>query len=723
MNRPLWVVLTTVVIVFAYFLLTTAVLIWAERRIVARMQSRLGPNRVGPLGALQTLVDGVKMFFKEDVTPAMVKEPIYSIAPLVAVVAGFLSIAVIPIGGDVTIGGETFPLQVADLGVGMLWFLAMGSLHVYATFLAGWASNSPYPLLGGVRSSAQMVSYEISQGLAVASVFIYTGSLRVSDIVAAQSGSGFLPGVPGWFIIPLFPAFLVFVVGMVAEAGRPPVRPRRGRGHARRRLQHRVLGAALRHVHARRVHERHHHVRRRRHAVPRRSAGPTFGLPEPFPSLLPIVWFSLKTFVFVFFFILLRGALPRTRYDRLMALGWKVLIPVGLVWVVDHRRARPHRAGRRPDDQRTPRARRRRVLIALIGLATSRGELDTADGRRSGTQHGDAPARPGVADAADRAAGDGRRCPGRGHGRGQHRRGGHPMNDDRREPARERRDGRRPRARCGSFLTRTVLGRGFAVPLRAMFVKPETVSYPEVPAQLQERFHGRHQLNRYEDGLEKCIGCELCAWACPADAIYVQGADNTTEQRFSPGERYAEDYQINYNRCILCGLCIEACPTRALTMTNDYEISADSRDGLIWTKDQLLVAPPEGTYDTPHTDREVRERGINYYGGLAVTPPTARAGHRPRDRRPEAACRCGRARPPAAARAADPATRPAPPTGRRALTGRTPDARGRSPARSSPSSSSPASRSARPSRSSACATSSTARSCSSSTCSPSPAST
>lgn len=176
------------------------------------------------------------------------------------------------------------------------------------------------------------------------------------------------------------------------------------------------------------------------------------------------------------------------------------------------------------------------------------------------------------------------------------------------------------------FLTRTVLGRGFAVPLRAMFVKPETVSYPEQPAQLQERFHGRHQLNRYADGLEKCIGCELCAWACPADAIYVQGADNTTEQRFSPGERYAEDYQINYNRCILCGLCIEACPTRALTMTDDYEIAADSREGLIWDKGQLLVAPPEGTYDTPHTDREVRERGVNYYGGLAVTPPDRHGG-------------------------------------------------------------------------------------------------
>jgi NADH-quinone oxidoreductase subunit I len=176
------------------------------------------------------------------------------------------------------------------------------------------------------------------------------------------------------------------------------------------------------------------------------------------------------------------------------------------------------------------------------------------------------------------------------------------------------------------FLTRTVLGRGFSVPLRYMFRTPETAQYPEKPRPVTPRFHGRHQLNRYSDGLEKCIGCELCAWACPADAIYVQGADNTAESRYSPGERYAEDYQINYNRCILCGLCIEACPTRALTMTHDYEIAADQRQALVWTKDRLLVEVPDGGYDTPHTDREVRERGVNYYGGLAVTPPTLHGG-------------------------------------------------------------------------------------------------
>jgi NADH-quinone oxidoreductase subunit I len=176
------------------------------------------------------------------------------------------------------------------------------------------------------------------------------------------------------------------------------------------------------------------------------------------------------------------------------------------------------------------------------------------------------------------------------------------------------------------FLTRTVLGRGFSVPLRTIFGTSETAQYPEKPRPVAPRFHGRHQLNRYADGLEKCIGCELCAWACPADAIYVQGADNTAEERYAPGERYGLDYQISYSRCIFCGLCIEACPTRALTMTHEYEMSEPTREGLIYTKDMLLAPVPPGGKDTPHLDREVRDRGFNYYGGLAVTPPTLHGG-------------------------------------------------------------------------------------------------
>jgi NADH-quinone oxidoreductase subunit I len=166
--------------------------------------------------------------------------------------------------------------------------------------------------------------------------------------------------------------------------------------------------------------------------------------------------------------------------------------------------------------------------------------------------------------------------------------------------------------------------RGLGVTAKHLLKKPVTLQYPEVRKDTSPRFHGRHILNRYEDGLEKCIGCELCAWACPADAIFVQGADNSPEARFSPGERYAIDYQINYARCIFCGLCIEACPTRALTMGTEYELSGPSRQGLVFTKDMLLAPASEGA-EPPFTDQQVQEHGIDYYGGQQVTPPLTSA--------------------------------------------------------------------------------------------------
>jgi NADH-quinone oxidoreductase subunit I len=159
--------------------------------------------------------------------------------------------------------------------------------------------------------------------------------------------------------------------------------------------------------------------------------------------------------------------------------------------------------------------------------------------------------------------------------------------------------------------------KGLSVTFRSMFRKRNTIQYPEEKRPVSPRFHGRHQLNRYDDGLERCIGCELCAYACPADAIYVQGADNTPEARWSVGERYAAIYQINYNRCIFCGLCIEACPTRALTMTNEYEMSAATRDELVYDKPQLLAPLPPGAKPLPHTDAEGGPATIARYGPQA----------------------------------------------------------------------------------------------------------
>ncbi|MGH3441332.1 MAG: NADH-quinone oxidoreductase subunit NuoH [Nitriliruptorales bacterium] len=326
-----WVHFVRAVAVFALLLLSTALLIWFERRLVARMQSRLGPNRLGPGGVLQTLADGVKLFFKEDIRPDNIDAPVYFLAPLIAPVTAFLAFAIVPFGGQVTVAGETFGLQLFDPDIGVLWFLAMGSIHVYGVVLAGWSSGSAYPLLGAVRSSAQMISYELAMGLSVAAVFVYAGSLRVSDIVAIQAGPGLIAGVPNWFVLPLFPAFAIFAVALIAETARPPF----DLPEAEEEL---VAGF---HTEYSGIKFGMFFLGEFMNVITGSAVIVTLFLGGPAGPVLtqtagwvwPVLWFALKTAIFVCVFVWLRATLPRMRYDKLQRLGWNVMLPIGFVWV------------------------------------------------------------------------------------------------------------------------------------------------------------------------------------------------------------------------------------------------------------------------------------------------------------------------------------------------------------------------------------------------------
>jgi NADH-quinone oxidoreductase subunit H len=350
-SDPWWLVAIKVLAVFVFLLLLTLFMIWAERRVIGRMQQRSGPNRAGKFGLLQSLMDGIKLALMEDIVPRGVDKVLFMIAPAISVAPAFLSFAVIPWGPEVSIGGHWTPLQLTDLPVAVLLILAMSSMGVYGIVLAGWSANSPYSLLGALRSSAQVISYEIAMGLSFVPVFLYAGSLSTSNIVAAQAnGSSFhLFGVilhaPSWFAILLLPSFLIYLVTMVGETNRLPFDLPEGEGElvGGYHTEYSSLKFAMIQL-AEYV-----------SVITVSALAVTLflgGWRAPWPISVwsgansgwwPLLWFLAKVFMFIFVFFWLRASLPRVRYDQLMKLGWKVLIPSALAWTLIVATARVYR--------------------------------------------------------------------------------------------------------------------------------------------------------------------------------------------------------------------------------------------------------------------------------------------------------------------------------------------------------------------------------------------
>jgi NADH-quinone oxidoreductase subunit H len=330
-----WVLLVArVVVIFAALLVTVMLVIWMERKVVADMQTRIGPNRAGPFGLLITLADGAKLFFKEGITPSTADLPVYLLAPMASVIPALLAFAVIPVGPGVTLFGHEVPFQVSDLNVGVLWILAMASLAVYGVVLAGWSSGSNYPLLGSIRSSAQMVSYEVGMSLGLLAVLLYCGTLTMSGIVAVQAKHFGVPGLewlPKWNIFIQFPAFLLYATAALAETNRPPFDLPEAESELVAGYHTEYSGIKFAMFY---LAEYTHLVTVSAVAVTLFLGGwhgPQF---DVLSWLWPTVWFVVKLVAVIFVFVWIRATLPRFRYDRLMSFGWKVLIPVGLLWIL-----------------------------------------------------------------------------------------------------------------------------------------------------------------------------------------------------------------------------------------------------------------------------------------------------------------------------------------------------------------------------------------------------
>jgi NADH-quinone oxidoreductase subunit H len=326
-NAPLFLVamLVKVLVVFVIVVLMVAYATWLERKVIGHMQTRLGPMRTGWHGLLQPIADGLKLFFKEDIIPTQVSKVPYLLAPLMILVPAFITIAVVPFGPDLVIGGYIVPQQITDLNIGILYVLAMTGLGIYGIVLAGWSSNNKYSLLGGLRSSAQMVSYELAAALTIVSVFMLSETLSLRGIVEAQSlAHPLLPFLPNWYIFSQPVAFCLFVVCGVAEVNRTPF----DLPEAENEL---VSGFSTEYSSMK--YALFFMAEYANMIVVSAIVATLFlgGWAGPFPGFVNIL---IKVIAFMVFFIWLRATYPRVRYDQLMFMGWKVFLPLALANIV-----------------------------------------------------------------------------------------------------------------------------------------------------------------------------------------------------------------------------------------------------------------------------------------------------------------------------------------------------------------------------------------------------
>ncbi|MEX1009135.1 MAG: NADH-quinone oxidoreductase subunit NuoH [Acidimicrobiia bacterium] len=332
------IVIGKTIAVFALLLLSVLMYIWFLRKVIARMQNRIGPDRAGPFGLLQTLADGIKLFFKEQSVPTTADRKIFYLAPYLSLLPAFLAFSIVPIGGLVTIAGHQTFLQLVDIPLGILLLLAMSGLGIYGVMLAGWASGSKYPLLGSVRASAQLLSYEAAFGLAIVGVLIQSNTLSTRAIVIKQGWTGVESIVNGWYWLPAIGALFVFLIAAVAETNHPPF----DLVEAEQELtggfftEYTGIRFAI------------FYLAEFMNLITMSAIAVTlfFGGPSG-PSLgflaangwfnvwvLPVFWFMSKVIVLLFLTVWLRATMPRLRYDQLMALGWKFLIEFAFIWVM-----------------------------------------------------------------------------------------------------------------------------------------------------------------------------------------------------------------------------------------------------------------------------------------------------------------------------------------------------------------------------------------------------